>query len=67
MQIEAENLRPGQPIRLSFRLPASETIVDASGIVVWVQEQRQGIRFDHVKNPQAIRDYISEVEGVDGV
>jgi CheY-like chemotaxis protein len=67
VQIEAENLRPGQPIRLSFRLPASETIVDASGIVAWVQEQRQGIRFDHVKNPQAIRDYISEVEGLDGV
>jgi CheY-like chemotaxis protein len=64
MLIEAENLRPGQHIRLSFRLPASETVVDANGIVVWVAEQRQGIRFDHVKNPQAIRDFISEVEGV---
>ncbi|MGA6983502.1 MAG: response regulator [Candidatus Sulfotelmatobacter sp.] len=67
MQVEAENLQPGQQVRVSFRLPSSGTAIDATGIVVWVAEKRQGIRFEQVKNPQAIRDFISEIDGMDGV
>ncbi len=62
IQVDAENLKPGQHVRLSFRLPSSGTLIDATGIVVWVGDNRQGIRFEHVKNLPAIRDFISELE-----
>jgi CheY-like chemotaxis protein len=65
VQVDADNLKPGQHIRLSFRLPSSGTLVDATGNVIWVSEKRQGIKFDHVKNLQAVRDFISEVEALD--
>jgi len=67
MQVEAEGLKPGQTVRVSFRLPSSGTLVDATGAVVWVGEKRQGIQFEHInpKHTQAIRDFIAEVENLD--
>jgi CheY-like chemotaxis protein len=65
IQINVDNLRPGQNVRLSFRLPSSSGLVEATGAVVWVAENRQGIRFEHVKNAQTIRDFIAEFENAD--
>jgi CheY-like chemotaxis protein len=67
MLIDVENLKPGQRVRLSFRLPSSGTVIDADGTVVWVAEKRQGIRFEHVKNVEAIREFITEIENMDGI
>jgi CheY-like chemotaxis protein len=66
-QVDVGQLRPGETVRLSFRLPSSSTLIDAVGSVVWEKEKRQGIRFTHLspKNEQAIRDFITEVETQD--
>jgi hypothetical protein len=48
-------------------LPSSGTVIDADGTVVWVAEKRQGIRFEHVKNVEAIREFITEIENMDGI
>lgn len=66
MQIEVEGLKVGQDVRLSFRLPSSNTLIDATGNVIWVGETRQGIRFGNVKGDQEIRNFIAEIEAVDG-
>jgi CheY-like chemotaxis protein len=65
IQVDAEPLRPGESVRLSFCLPSSGTQVDATGIVAWVGQKRQGIKFEHVKNLQAIRDFVSQIEGAE--
>jgi CheY-like chemotaxis protein len=67
IQVEVGNLKPGVSVRLSFRLPSSATLIDAMGVVVWVGETRQGIRFERIspKHEQAIRDFIAEVEAQD--
>ncbi len=64
IQVDVGQLKPGDPVRLSFRLPSSATLVDTTGLVVWVGEKRQGIRFEHLnpKHEQAIRDFITEAE-----
>jgi CheY-like chemotaxis protein len=66
IQVEVDNLKVGQNVRLTFHLPSSGTAIDATGTVMWVGETRQGIRFGHIKGEQAIRDFIAEIEGVDG-
>ncbi len=66
IQIQVDGLKVGQNVRLSFRLPSNNTIIDATGDVIWVGENRQGIRFGHVKGEQAIRDFIAEVESTEG-
>lgn len=64
VQVDVGGLKAGESIRLSFRLPSSGVLVDATGSVVWVNEKRQGIRFQQVspKHTQSIRDFIAEVE-----
>jgi CheY-like chemotaxis protein len=64
IQVDITGLNPGDNVRLSFRLPGSGTMVDATGSVVWVNERRQGIRFERLnpKQEQTIRDFITEVE-----
>jgi CheY-like chemotaxis protein len=67
IQIDAGNLKPGDNVRMRFRLPTSGTMIDATGAVVWTGEKRQGLRFEHI-SPQheaAIRDYIAQVESSD--
>jgi CheY-like chemotaxis protein len=57
-------LKAGDVVRLSFRLPMTGDQIDGTGIVVWVSENRQGIRFTQL-NPHsssAIKDFIAEVE-----
>lgn len=64
MQVEAGGLGPKDAVRLSFQLPISATTVDAAGIVVWANEQRQGIQFTNVsaQSQQSIRQFIADVE-----
>lgn len=67
IQVDVGHLKPGQSVRVSFRLSSSATLIDATGTVVWVGEKRQGIRFEHLgpKHEKAIRDFIAEVEAED--
>jgi CheY-like chemotaxis protein len=64
IQIEAGNLTSGETVRLVFRLPDSNVMVDAVGTVAWVKEARQGIQFAKMsdRNQQAIRQFITQVE-----
>jgi len=64
MQVDAGGLRPKDVVRLSFQLPISAVTVDAAGIVVWANEQRQGIQFTNVsaQSQQSIRQFIADVE-----
>jgi CheY-like chemotaxis protein len=66
MQIEVEGLKIGQNVRLSFRMPSSGTPIDATGSVVWVGENRQGVHFSNVKGEESIREFILAMEGPDG-
>jgi len=63
------NLRPGDPIRLSFRLPMSGDQIEAMGSVVWTSRFRQGIRFTKVSDHhmRAIRNFIVALEQPDHV
>jgi len=64
IQVEAGNLRSGDEVRLSFRLPVSDVVVEAVGVVVWAGDTRQGIQFTNVtaRNQQSIRDFVAAVE-----
>jgi CheY-like chemotaxis protein len=64
MQVEVAGLRPKDAVRLSFQLPISAVTIDAAGIVVWGNEQRQGIQFTNVseRSQQSIRKFVAEVE-----
>jgi|ERR1700677_2583188 CheY-like chemotaxis protein len=61
------NLKAGDPVRLSLRLPASGEQIDAMGSVVWTSSTRQGIRFTKVADEslRAIRNFIEQVEQPD--
>jgi hypothetical protein len=64
MQVEVFGLQPGNVVQLSFRLPPSRENIDATGVVVWVGENRQGIQFKKMsaRNQDLIRDFIGELE-----
>jgi uncharacterized protein (TIGR02266 family) len=63
----AASLKPGDSVRLSFRLPVSGEQIDAMGVVVWTSANRQGIRFTKVsdQNMRVIKQFITEVEQPD--
>ncbi|MBZ5665115.1 MAG: response regulator [Acidobacteriia bacterium] len=67
MQIETAGLKPRDIVRVSFRLPTSGTRIEASGVVAWQTETRQGIQFTKMseRNAEAIRQFIAEVEKPD--
>jgi CheY-like chemotaxis protein len=64
MQVEVGGLKQNESVQLSFRLPASATEIEASGVVAWVREERQGIHFTKmsVQNQQEVRDFIGKLE-----
>jgi CheY-like chemotaxis protein len=64
VQVEAGQLKAGDNIRISFRLPSSGIMVDAHGTVVWAKEARQGIRFGKLSSAarEAIQQFITQVE-----
>jgi hypothetical protein len=65
MQIEVDGLQAGESVRVSFRLPVSEVAVEATASVVWVNPNRQGIRFTNIseQDQQAIRTFVGEEHG----
>jgi len=67
MQVEVDDLKPKDLVRLSFQLPISGVIIDAAGIVVWEEEKRQGIQFTNVsaQSQQSIRQFMAEVENME--
>jgi len=64
MQVEVFGLQPGNVVQLSFRLPPSRESIDASGGVIWVGENRQGIQFKKMSthSQDLIREFIAQVE-----
>jgi len=64
MQVEVFGLQPGNVVQLSFRLPPSRESIDASGGVIWVGENRQGIQFKKMSlhSQGLIREFIAQVE-----
>jgi CheY-like chemotaxis protein len=64
MQLEIEDLEPGETVRVSFRLPNSTVVIDASGTVVWVKDDRQGVLFSRVvpQQQEEIRQFIVRAE-----
>ena len=65
VQVEAVQLKAGDNVRISFRLPSSGVTIDAHGTVVWAKEERQGIQFNKLSNAahEALHQFISQVEG----
>jgi CheY-like chemotaxis protein len=64
MQVEVGDLKPKDTVRLSFQLPVSGAVIDAAGIVVWANANRQGIQFTGVseQSQRSIRQFMTEVE-----
>jgi len=60
-------VKPGEMIRLSFRLPVSSTRIDAFGVVIWASETRQGIQFTKMsaQNADAIQRFVADAERLD--
>jgi CheY-like chemotaxis protein len=67
IQVEIGNLQPGDSVKLSFKLPQSGIAIDVVGVVVWANEQRQGIQFTKTsaQNQQSIQEFIAEAEKLD--
>jgi CheY-like chemotaxis protein len=61
------NLKAGDLVRLSFRLPISGGQIDGFGVVAWASQNRQGIQFTKLseQNAKAIKTFIAEVETPD--
>jgi uncharacterized protein (TIGR02266 family) len=60
------NLSPGTSVRLSFRLPGRELIIEVTGVVARVDDkQRAGVRFTRIgaRELQLIRDLIGSDDG----
>jgi CheY-like chemotaxis protein len=64
MQLEVEGLKPREAVRVSFRLPSSAVVIDASATVVWAKDGRQGILFSRVgpQQQEEIRQFIVRAE-----
>lgn len=62
IQVELPELGRRENIQLTFRLPASDTIIDTFGSVVWHAENRQGIIFKQIgeQSRASIRNFAAE-------
>lgn len=60
IQVEVSELKRKADVQLSFRLPPSETIIDALGAVVWCSNRRHGIKFMYIgeQTEDSIRQFI---------
>jgi CheY-like chemotaxis protein len=63
MQIEVPGLQAGDTIQLSFRLPRPPLIIEATAMVAWSKEDRQGIHFVRmsVEHQQIVRDFVGQL------
>jgi CheY-like chemotaxis protein len=66
IQVEADNLRIGDTVHLTFRLPRSDQEIEAIGKVQWANQTRQGIQFVKMttKSQEEIKEFISQVEAM---
>jgi len=64
MQVEVSGLNPNNSIELSFKLPATVNVIEATGSVIWVKNERQGIHFTKLglESQEFIRDFITKTE-----
>jgi len=64
MQVEVSGLEPGHSVDLAFKLPATVTLIDLTGTVVWSKDDRQGIHFTKVsiEAQERIREFITRSE-----
>lgn len=62
IQLEVAELSKKANVHLTFRLPRSETIIDATGTVIWVSGRRNGIKFKYVgeQSRESIQRFIEE-------
>jgi len=65
IQVDVPELRRKAHVQLSFRLPLSQTIIDARGTVVWHSKRRHGIEFKYMgeQTHDSIRHFIEERAG----
>jgi CheY-like chemotaxis protein len=64
IQVEVGRLQAGERVRMSFRLPVSDVVIEVTGTVVWALENRQGIQFTNVsvQNQESIRRFVTAAE-----
>jgi CheY-like chemotaxis protein len=64
MQLEVEGLKQGEAVRVSFQLPSSPVVIDASATVVWAKDNRQGVLFSRIgpQQQEEIRQFIVRAE-----
>ncbi len=50
-------------LELSFRLPHPPVLIEATGVVAWSRNDRQGIHFIRmsVEHQQIVRDFIGQL------
>jgi len=62
--VELPELRKTANVRLEFRLPGSDSMIDATGAVIWVSGKRNGIKFKYVgeQSQKSLRQFIQKRE-----
>jgi DNA-binding response OmpR family regulator len=65
MQLEVEDLTPGDTVQLSFTLPQPPLGIEATAVVIWIKDERQGIQFIKmsVQHQEIVRNFIAQVSG----
>jgi len=60
IQVEVSGLQKGDTVRVLLTLPKPGTVIKAEGIVVWEQDERQGVHFTEmtVEDQEGLRAYI---------
>ena len=62
IQLEVLGLQKGDQLRMSFLLPSPATIIQCEGVIVWEQEERQGVYFTSMslEAQDGIRDFVNK-------
>ena len=65
IRIEVSELPTKANVQLTFRLPLSDTIIEARGAVVWASGRLHGIKFKRVgeQSDQSIQHFIKDRSG----
>jgi CheY-like chemotaxis protein len=61
IQLEVFGLQKGDQLRMSFLLPNPAMIIQCEGVIVWEQEERQGVYFTSMslEVQDGIRDFVN--------
>ena len=62
VQVEVPNLPERDTVHIMFRIPTSDSIVDAVGTLIWSSEKRHGIKFRKLgtRGKQSIKKFVNE-------